>query len=58
MKLPFEQLTGLNKMELRCISDQREIQVPVPERWLVKRAVVHLRYTVSANLIPDTSDAR
>ena len=55
MKLPFEQLTGLNKMELRCISDQREIQVPVPERWLVKRAVVHLRYTVSANLIPDTS---
>ena len=55
MKLPFEQLTGQDKMELRCISDQREIQVPVPERWLVKRAIVHLRYTVSANLIPDTS---
>jgi cellulose synthase (UDP-forming) len=55
MKLPFEQLTGLTKLELRCISDQREIQVPVPERWKVKRAVVHLRYTVSANLVPDTS---
>jgi cellulose synthase (UDP-forming) len=55
MKLPFEQLTPLNKLELRCIHDQREIQVPVPERWRVKRAVVHLRYTVSANLVPDTS---
>src|SRR5687767_1822891 len=55
MKLPFEQLTGLKKLELRCISDQREIQVPVPERWDVKRAVVHLRYTVSANIIPESS---
>ena len=54
MKLPFEQLTGLNKMELRCISDQREIQIPGPAGNL-RRAVVHLRYTVSANLIPDTS---
>ena len=55
MRLPFEQLTGLKKLELRCISDQREIQIPVPERWEVKRAVVHLRYTVSANLVPDSS---
>ena len=55
MKLPFEQLTGLKKIELRCISDQREIQIPVPERWAVKRAVVHLRYTVSANIIPESS---
>ncbi|HET6264987.1 MAG TPA: UDP-forming cellulose synthase catalytic subunit [Usitatibacter sp.] len=55
MQLPFEQLTGLKKIELRCIADQREIQVPLPERWNVKRAVIHLRYTVSANLIPDSS---
>ena len=55
MKLPFEQLTGAKKLELRCIADEREIQIPVPERWEVKRAVVHLRYTVSANLIPDSS---
>ncbi|MBC8023866.1 MAG: cellulose biosynthesis cyclic di-GMP-binding regulatory protein BcsB, partial [Burkholderiales bacterium] len=55
MNLPFEQLTSMNKLELRCISDQREIQVPVPDRWRVKRAIVHLRYTVSANLIPDSS---
>jgi cellulose synthase (UDP-forming) len=55
MNLPFEQLTGLKKIELRCLSDRREIQVPVPERWSLKRAVIHLRYTVSANLVPDSS---
>ena len=55
MRLPFEQLTSLRKLELRCIADQREIQVPVPERWSVKRASIHLRYTVSANLVPESS---
>ena len=55
MRLPFVQLTSLKSLELRCIADEREIQLPVPERWEVKRAVVHLRYTVSANLIPDSS---
>jgi cellulose synthase catalytic subunit (UDP-forming) len=55
MKLAFDQLTGLQKLELRCIADQREIQFPLPERWNLKRAAVHLRYTVSANLIPDSS---
>jgi len=55
MKLPFEQLTSQNKIELRCLSDRREIQVPLPERWNLKRATVHLRYTVSANLVPDSS---
>ena len=28
---------------------------PVPERWTLKKAGVHLRYTVSANLIPESS---
>ena len=55
MKIPFEQLTGDQKMELRCIADQREIQIPLPERWRLKRATMHVKYTVSANLIPDTS---
>ena len=52
---PSSSSPAQKKLELRCISDQRELQVPVPERWLVKRAVVHLRYTVSANLVPESS---
>ena len=55
IKLPLQELTALAALELRCVSDQREIQVPLPERWELKRLVLHLRYTVSTNLIPDSS---
>ncbi len=55
IKLPLKDLTALKKLELRCVSDEREVAVPVPERWEVKRMVLHLRYTVSTNLIPDSS---
>ncbi len=55
MKIPLQDLTALKEITLKCVSDEREIQVPVPERWEVKRMVLHLRYTVSANLIPDSS---
>ena len=55
IKLPLQQLTALAALELRCVSDQREIQVPLPERWDLKRLVLHLRYTVSTNLLPESS---
>ena len=55
IRLPLQQLTALTTLELRCVSDQREIQVPLPERWDLTRLVLHLRYTVSTNLIPDSS---
>ena len=55
IKLKLQDLTALKKLELRCVSDEREVAVPVPERWDVKRLVLHLRYTVSTNLIPESS---
>ena len=55
IRLPLQQLTGMPSLELRCVSDQREIQIPLPERWELKRLVLHLRYTVSTNLIPESS---
>ena len=32
IRLPLQQLTALAALELRCVSDQQEIQVPLPER--------------------------
>ncbi len=55
IKLRLQDLTPLKKLELRCVSDEKEISVPVPERWTVRRLELHLRYTVSTNLLPDTS---
>jgi len=37
------------------VSDAKEIQIPLPERWELQRLVLHLRYTVSASLLPETS---
>lgn len=53
--IPLRELTAAPAMELRCISDARVIQLPVPERWAIRRAVLNLRYTVSNNLITETS---
>ena len=55
IRLPLQQLTSLSSLELRCVSDQREISVPLPERWDLKRVVLHLRYTVSTNLLAESS---
>ncbi|MEO7741715.1 MAG: UDP-forming cellulose synthase catalytic subunit [Usitatibacter sp.] len=55
MKIPLQQLTAAKEMEMRCVSDSKEVQVPLPERWDLKRLTLHLRYTISAGLLPDTS---
>lgn len=55
IRLRLADLTALKKLELRCVSDERRLDVPVPERWTVSRMELHLRYTVSSNLIPETS---
>jgi hypothetical protein len=55
IRLKLQDLTALKKLELRCVSDERQIDVPVPERWSVSRMELHLRYTVSTNLIPESS---
>jgi hypothetical protein len=55
MKLPFEQLTSPRSWSCAASPTSGRSRCPVPERWKLKRAVVHLRYTVSANLIPETS---
>ena len=55
MRIPLQSLTPLKAIELRCTSDEREVQLPVPDRWDLKRVVLHLRYTVSTNLLPDVS---
>jgi cellulose synthase operon protein B len=55
IRLRLQDLTALKKLELRCVSDEKEVSVPVPERWTVKRMELHLRYTVSTNLLPESS---
>lgn len=55
IKIPLRELTASPQMELRCVSDSRVIQLPIPERWAVRSAVLNLRYTVSGSMIADVS---
>ena len=55
LKVPLRKLTDARELVLRCITDQQSIQIPLPERWSVRRAGLRLRYTVSNNLARDSS---
>jgi hypothetical protein len=55
VRIPLQKLTAAKSMELRCVSDEKRVDLAVPARWEVKRLVLHLRYTVSTNLLPDSS---
>ena len=55
VRVPLQQLTPAKSLELRCVSDEQKVALPVPARWEVRRAALHLRYTLSINLVPDTS---
>jgi hypothetical protein len=55
LKVPLRKLTDARELVLRCVTDQQTIQIPLPERWSVRRAGLRLRYTVSNNLARDSS---
>jgi hypothetical protein len=55
VSVPLQQLTDAPELTLRCISDRQSLQVPLPERWSLRRAVLTLRYSVSNNVARDSS---
>lgn len=48
--LPFPSL------ELRCVSDEQAIEIPIPERWKVTGAQLKLHYKVSNALLSNISN--
>lgn len=55
MKIRLDELSFLKDVRLNCVSGSHNISVPIPARWLIKNAVVDLRYASSPNLIEETS---
>jgi hypothetical protein len=55
VRVPLQQLTSAKAIELRCVSDEQRVEIAVPARYDVKRLVLNLNYTVSTNLLPETS---
>ncbi len=55
LKLPLYKLTPANTVTLRCITDQHDIHIAVPDRWKIERASLHFAYMNSSGLVEGSS---
>ncbi len=54
-RFPLYKLSPVPAMDLKCVLGQDSIQIPVPERWEIKKARLTFGYANSTNLIADIS---
>lgn len=55
VKLPLQEFTSANALEMRCVTGGQNLSIPIPERWNVHRINLGLHYTVSNNLVTEIS---
>lgn len=53
--VPLLRLTPLSTVDLKGPKSSYVVKVPIPERWRVKRAVLHLSFVNSSSLLPHKS---
>lgn len=53
--VPLYKLAPVKAVDLKCINGAYSIQIPVPERWRIKRATLGFDYVNSTNLISEIS---
>lgn len=53
--IPLQKLTPYSVLKLKCIADERSIEIPIPDRWDVKKIILNLHYISSVSLIGDQS---
>lgn len=54
-QIPLDKLAPSPTITLTCTSDEQSIDIPIPDRWIVKKAVITLHYTSSNNLLGELS---
>ncbi len=55
LKIPLYKLAPDTSVELKCIQGDYRMAIPMPERWKIKKAALHLRYVNSSGLLKDKS---
>lgn len=53
LDLPLNRYVPAKTVDLRCIAGFFTVQIPIPDRWEVKKAVLSVPYVNSSNLIMD-----
>lgn len=51
LQIPLDKLAPSPTITLTCVSDEQSVNVPIPDRWVVKKATIDLHYTSSNNLL-------
>ncbi len=55
LDVPLYKLARANSVDLKCIKDDHEVRLSIPERWEVKSATINFSYMNSIGLLKDKS---
>ncbi len=56
LSLPlYKVASGVKAIDLRCNTSEFPIQIAIPKRWLIKKAVLRFDYTNSSALLKQNS---
>jgi hypothetical protein len=55
LQIPLEKFTASPMLTLKCVSDKKGIEIPISERWDVKKVTLNFHYVSSINLIGELS---
>ncbi len=51
LQIPLDKLAPSPTITLTCTSDEKIINIPISDRWVIKKAAINLHYTSSNNLL-------
>lgn len=55
VKLPLQKFTGKSSLVVRCVNGLESVDLPLPERWQMKKLEINLHYTASNTILSDVS---
>ncbi|GJL72585.1 MAG: hypothetical protein NMNS01_17840 [Nitrosomonas sp.] len=55
LQVSLEEFTAAPMLTLKCVSDRKGIEIPISERWNIKKVSLNFHYVSSINLIGDIS---
>lgn len=55
LKIPLHKISPIGTVDLKCVTAEYSITIPIPERWEVKKASISFKYVNSSGLLAGKS---
>lgn len=55
IQIPLQKFAASPMLTLQCVSDEKGIEIPIPERWNIEKVTLNFHYVSSINLIANIS---